>query len=69
MPLGMQGERSEEGRGTSFQLLPLQRRSGRREHSRWKEWQAQRQRIKDVEAGKACEPGWDRVLGPPGIAQ
>lgn len=29
----------------------------------------QRLWIKDVEAGKACKLGWNRGLGPPGIAQ
>lgn len=45
--------------------LSHQRRSGRRAHSRWKEWQTQRLRIKDVEAGKACELGWNRGSGGP----
>lgn len=29
----------------------------------------QRLWIKDVEAGKACELGWNQGSGPPGIAQ
>ena len=44
---------------------PIKVAPGRREHSRWREWQMQRLWIQDVEAGKACKLGWNRGSGAP----